>query len=528
MSTYFIVTAVLPIRAEGAYRNSASCKFEVLTNDKFSMSVNGNFKRRDSGAPRRPFAASLDRGSSGIYKKVKEQSDALTSVTTVGYRVAVGIGALATFAYLRLIEFFPSGMTPGEVLFFLFIAFAFAITYLVMVGYGAFSTLWLVNTLTRLRNVLSFDNATLVSRLFNDLPAQDSMRSMFRDRWLLIRMRATRARLDNLYATPAYAQGWIIGLGSLFVFVYFVVSAIALDSVPFTELIIATTFAGFVALSFASVRSESGSLDSQRARFIGLSLAPIIIIMFYAGPRPLLNMVFQGLGIYVPGVSLELPVSELGVVERLSEHIDLPLVDCHRPSPAMILVHGADVLWTGIGDQTVIRFSAIETKPRTLFSPALTVRQVQLKFDTKSLRILKAEPTIDPCFTLSSNVLFKNAESILTNEGTRSLHKLMDAVKKLGRPAKIIVRSHNGFRPHQSASRESAISDDILSQQQAVAVASGLRSLFDDKTIEIITDGRGNREIQSSCEPDTKSLPDEIAICSHANRRVEISVAYRK
>jgi outer membrane protein OmpA-like peptidoglycan-associated protein len=341
-------------------------------------------------------------------------------------------------------------------------------------------------------------------------------------------MRATRARLDNLYAAPASARGWFIGLGSLFVFVYFVVSAIAFDSVPFTELVIATTFAGFVALSFASVRSESGSLESQRAKFIGLALAPVIILVFYAGPRPLLNMVFQGLGIYVPRVSLELPASELGVVERLSEHIDRPLIDCHRPSPAMILVHGADVLWTGIGDQTVIRFSAIETKPRTLFSPAPAVRQAQLKFDTKSLRILKTEPRIDPCFTLSSDVLFKNGEPILTTEGGRSLHNLTDTVKGLGRPAKIVVRSHSDVRPYVADSRKGAISDDILSQQRAVAVANGLRSLFDNKTIELVAEAVGSREIRNKCEPDAKSSPYEIAMCSKANRRVEISVAYRK
>jgi outer membrane protein OmpA-like peptidoglycan-associated protein len=185
-------------------------------------------------------------------------------------------------------------------------------------------------------------------------------------------------------------------------------------------------------------------------------------------------------------------------------------------------------LWTGIGDQTVIRFSAIETKSRTLFSPAPAVRQAQLKLDTKSLRILKTEPRIGPCFTLSSDVLFKNGEPILTTEGGRSLHNLTDAVKGLGRPAKIVVRSHSDVRPYVATSRKGAISDDILSQQRAVAVANGLRSLFDNKTIEIVAEGVGSREIRNKCEPDAKSSPYEIAMCSKDNRRVEISVAYRK
>ncbi len=461
-------------------------------------------------------------------KNVKELTELLSTVTTFGYRTAAGIGGLATFAYLRLINFFPSGMTPGEVLFFLFIAFAFAITYLLVIGYGAFSTLWLVKACTSFRNVVSFDDAALVSRLFSDQGAPETWRSVFRDRWHGVRMRATRARIDNLYAVPVSAQGWFLGLCSLFVFVYFVLSVIEFDSGPFTQLMFAMTFAGFVALFFASVRPESGSHASHRARFIGLALAPIIVLLFYAGPRPLLNMVFGGLGIYVPNVSLELPASELDVIERISEHIDRPLVDCHRPSPAMILVHGADILWTGVGDQTVIRFSAIDTTKRTIFSPAPELRQVQLKFDTKSLRIIKTAPRIDPCFNLSSDPLFKNSDAVLTAEGIRRLRSLVDTVKKFGKPVKIAVRAHSDARSNMAASSSAPISDQMLSQQRALAVAKSLGSLLNDKAVDIVSEGVGGREMRNKCEPDAKLSPYELNVCNKANRRVEVNVEYRK
>jgi len=470
---------------------------------------------------------SPNRASEDTYKKGKDLAEALTSVTTVGYRIAAGIGALATFAYLRLIKFFPSGMTPGEVLFFLFIAFAFAITYLLMIGYGAFSTLWFVNAITSLRNLASYDDAALVSRLFNDHVTQDMRRSRFYGRWQSLRMLATRARIDNHYATPAAAQGWYMGLCSLFVFVYIVVSAVSFNSVPFTELVIAITAAGFVALIFALVRSESAAPVVNRTKFIGLALAPAIILVFYAG-RPLLNVVFEGLGIYVPNASIELPVSEIGVVERASDHIGRPLVDCRRPSPTMILVHGADVLWTGIGDQTVIRFSAIDAKPKPLFAPDPDVRKVQLKFDTKSLRIVKTEPRIDPCFTLSSDLLFKSDETTLTTEGARSLSDLAEAVKRFGQPAKIVVRSHSDARLNIGTVGKGAIDDDLLSQQRAAAVANNFRSLFNNKAIRISSEGVGNHEIRNRCEPDAKSSPYEIKMCNKANRRVEINVEYRR
>lgn len=468
-----------------------------------------------------------DRGSGDTYKEWKDFAEALTGVTTVGYRVAAGIGALATFAYLRLIKFFPSGMTPGEVLFFLFIAFAFAINYLLMIGYGAFSTLWVVNAITSLRNLASYDDAELVSRLFDDQVTQDMRRSGFYGRWQSVRMRATRARIDNHHATPTAAQGWYMGLCSLFLCVYFVVAAIRSNSAPFAELVIAITAAGFVALVLALVRSETAAPGGNRTKFIGLALAPAIILAFYAG-RPLLNIVFEGLGIYVPNVSIELPVSEIGVVERASDHVGRPLVDCRRPSPTMILVHGADVLWTGIGDQTVIRFSAFDAKPRALFSPDPDVRKVQLKFETKSLRIVKAEPWIDPCFTLSSDQLFKSDETSLTTEGVRSLADLAEALKRFGQPAKIVVRSHSDARLNIGTVGRGAIDDDLLSQQRAAAVANNFRSLFNNKAIQISSEGVGSREIRNRCEADAKSSPYEIKMCNKANRRVEISVEYRR
>jgi outer membrane protein OmpA-like peptidoglycan-associated protein len=487
------------------------------------MRAGGDFERRGSRQARRRAAAT---GSGDAYKKIKDLTDGLTSVTTVGYRVAAGIGALATFAYLRLIQYFPSGMTPGEVLFFLFIAFAFAITYLLMIGYGAFSTLWIVKAITLLRNFASYDDAALVSRLFND-HAQHTLGSGFYGRWQSIRMRAARARIDNVCATPTAVQGWYMGLCSLFVFVYIVVSAIIFNSVPFAELVISIMVAGFVALMLTLVRPESAVVGVNRTKFIGLALAPAIILVLFAG-KPLLNIVFEGLGIYAPNVSVELPASEIGVVERASDHIGRPLVDCHRPSPTMILVHGADVLWTGIGDQTVIRFSGIDAKPRTLFSPEPDVRQVQLKFDTKSLRIIKTKPGIDPCFTLSSDLLFKSDQPSLTVEGTRSLSDLAEAVKRLGQPEKIVVRAHSDVRFNINGVGKGAINDDLLSQQRAAAVASNFRSLLNNKATQISSEGVGSHEIRNRCDPDAKSSPYEITMCNKANRRVEISVEYRK
>jgi len=45
---------------------------------------------------------------------------------------------------------------------------------------------------------------------------------------------------------------------------------------------------------------------------------------------------------------------------------------------------------------------------------------------------------------------------------------------------------------------------------------------------QISSEGVGSHEIRNRCDPDAKSSPYEITMCNKANRRVEISVEYRK
>ena len=72
----------------------------------------------------------------------------LDLVTTLTYKLAVAAGAIVTLTYLFDIQFFPSSLTPGEVVFFIFVALMFGFLYYIFLLFGAMSALWLLHLLS--------------------------------------------------------------------------------------------------------------------------------------------------------------------------------------------------------------------------------------------------------------------------------------------------------------------------------------------------------------------------------------------
>lgn len=79
----------------------------------------------------------------------------LDLVTTLTYKLAVAAGAIVTLTYLFDIQFFPSGLTPGEVVFFIFVALRFGFLYCIVLSFGAMSALWLLQLLSLLERCVS-------------------------------------------------------------------------------------------------------------------------------------------------------------------------------------------------------------------------------------------------------------------------------------------------------------------------------------------------------------------------------------
>lgn len=465
----------------------------------------------------------------GRLENLKAQFEALGGVMAVVYKLAAAVGAGITFSYLMMISFFPSGLTPGEVVFFIFIAFAFLFVYFLAVAYGAFSSLWFFHLLVVSFRSVGFSKKRLTEELFSSPGGQPQRRTWLSELWRSIRLSATRARLDKWTIVPKFARGWYLGAGSAFVFLAFLEAGVALQSVSFWELFGACLLAGSFAFLFLGepLLGHKNGRAPLLARTVGVAVLPLVVICMYAGPSAFLNIVFERLGVRVPNVSIEIPKSESVTIERAAELLKRPLIDCRHPQADKILVHGVDVLWTGIGDQTYIQFVSGKRPARVFFQPQQPVKpKITAKFETKSVRIIRADPGLDPCFEIPADLLFDTLSSELNPNAQVRIEEMGKAIIDNGKPTKVLVRGHSDLR-RIAAHGSVQMDNQLLSERRAAAIVNALRIIIPDKSVEIVAEGAGSREQIVQCPDKKLESAYEADQCNRPNRRVEVRVTYR-
>jgi outer membrane protein OmpA-like peptidoglycan-associated protein len=464
----------------------------------------------------------------------KTSSEAISSVMNLGYKAAIGIGALITFGYLFLIGFFPSGLTPGEVIFFVFIAFAFSITYLIVIAYGAVISLWVAHAITYAFRFPHFNPKHLSQHLFaDDEPSVSIARfgryqwqKRLRQGWRNIRFSATRATLEDRHLAPVFLRGWSDFALSVVLCFLFAALAYFSSSIAVAEFVIGAGLAGFLALSLFSIAAQPAASQKEKlVRMIIIAFLPLSVMFIYTRAS-LFDIVFSSLGIRNEGVSIEIPASETTTIERISEIVKRPLLDCRRPQQDKVLVHTADVLWTGVGEQTLIRFEAHSVQKRTLFATKPKVAYGNLRLETKTIRIIDAQPHIAPCFDLSGDLLFDTGKYEFQASAASKIKELAESIKAIGKPRKILVRGHSDPRQIIFLPDGKKIDNQLLSEKRAAAVASEISTYLKNSAVSIDSEGAGSREPIVKCASDKSVSSYEQNQCNKPNRRVEIRINY--
>ena len=464
----------------------------------------------------------------------KTSYEAISSAMNLGYKAAIGIGALITFGYLYLIGFFPTGLTPGEVVFFVFIAFAFSITYLVVIAYGAMISLWVTHAITYAFRFSHFNPKHISRHLFADDEPSVSLTQFgryqwqrrLRQRWRNIQFSATRLTLENRHMAPPFLRGWSDFVFSILLCLFFAALAYFSSSIALAEFLIGAGLAGFMALVLLSTAAQPVASQKEKLiRMVILATLPLAVMFIYTRAS-LFDIVFASLGIRNEGVSLEIPASETTTIERISEIVKRPLLDCRRPQQDKVLVHSADVLWTGVGEQTLVRFEAHTAQKRTLFATKPKVAYGNLRLETKTIRIIDTEPNIAPCFDLSGDLLFDTGKYELHGSATTKIKELAESIKAIGKPRKILVRGHSDPRQIIFLPDGTKIDNQLLSEKRAAAIAAEISRHLKDPTVSIDSEGAGSREPIIKCATDKTISSYEQTQCNKPNRRVEIRINY--
>jgi outer membrane protein OmpA-like peptidoglycan-associated protein len=300
-------------------------------------------------------------------------------------------------------------------------------------------------------------------------------------------------------------------------------------STDLQEFAIGCLVAGVLTIFLLSAaESATPSQPSKLTKWGFITVMPFVILCIYSGPS-LLYGVFQGLGIRAKQVSIELPEAEAGAVERIADIIQRPLLDCRRAQSGKVLVHSANVLWTGVGEQTLIRFDSDGDGKRALFAPRSTKTPYgRLKIETKTIQIIKTVPPIDPCFDLPGDLLFDAGKYTLQVDAKDRIKELVESIKKIGKPSKILVRGHSDPRRIVYLADGSKIDNQLLSEKRATTIANALRDYLKDPKLHILSEGAGSREPKAKCANDKATSAYEQDQCNKPNRRVEIRITYQQ
>ncbi|MGG1947000.1 OmpA family protein [Trinickia sp. NRRL B-1857] len=463
---------------------------------------------------------------------LKERSETLNTMASLVYKVAAAIGAGIVFIYLFEIGFFPTGLTAAEVVFFIFVALGFGLVYPILLGFGAGAAIWLFQLMVWLRDCQVFPRRRGTAGWTGGrIPGNRVARWMHR-----VRFRSTRFARRGFHPRYAELRGRAYTLISLPLCAVFASLTILVGPGSVKRLMIGLFVGGLVALTLSDSgrRKRSGRSAKNRywtspwSRLLLALVLPLALLGSLHSGMEIVHLVFQQLGIRILNVSVEVPASELDSMERISDALNRPLLDCHRSGKEdRLLIHHANVLWTGIGSVTDLSFEVGHPASAGWFAPdPKPSQQATLRLDTSSLRILDARPPLNPCFDLPNDMLFGTAEYDLTPEAQARLKALVSQIQDDGRVAKIVVRGHSDARRIDGKMARDVGDNQRLSERRAQAVADALGKLLAMPDVSIAAEGAGSREPKVNCPVGLATTPYEAQQCNAPNRRVEIRVTY--
>lgn len=462
---------------------------------------------------------------------LKEKTEAWNGVATLTYKIAIAIGAIVTLMYMFRISYFPTGLTPGEVVFFVFVALAFGFVSAILLLYGTFSALWLSQLITHGARLIRFRDWKLRSsksgrlRTLKDfLQEKKCLRSSaVVSRLIKYRLSATRAAKNDVRILPKEADSFLLGMCSVFVFLLFLVGYMQTSNSGIRKMLEGAWIAGFLWLFLSGLSKKSTTPNTNHIPRLARYLVPFVVFYAFGSPMQLTEKVFEYLGIRSTNVSIEVPDTERDLFESASETLGRPLLDCRKAAAGKILIHGVDVPWGGIGEQTLI--SLIATKD---VKPGEEKAEVTLSLPTKDVKIIRIKPITNFCFSLPADMSFESGKFTLTSAAQEQLNGLASRIKSNGNPLKIMVRGHSDPRPIVGKLAQTVGENQHLSELRAQAVADALQQKLATEKLIVQTEGAGSMEPAASCSATPKASKSELEQCHRKNRRIEIHIQLGK
>jgi len=394
----------------------------------------------------------------------------------------MGVGIV--FAYCAFhINFFPTGLTIGDSIIFIFIALGFGVFYSFWLASGLFSVYLFSYPILNRKNV-SIGEAILMP------------------------------------LTSLIFLGVLIVIGKIN---NNDVSSIAIS-------VIAPIISGLLLLITLvlwnpqiDILSEAKIAERKVIR-VGLSIFAITVVPLIA-VKPISNIINTSigiLGIQQKHKSVFLNKDNYKIISDIANELNIPLYGCTSNDKKNI-VHNVNILWHGIGERTLIELLSLKNGKYT------KVVRVELeRKGTNVLQILDKTLSFKTCLTLNTDRIFDTYESKPNKTGIDTINKfVLESQTQLNKAGLKII----SVRIEGHSDRMDILSDkdsnNALSKRRAESVYTLLSPLFEEtnnKNIQVI--GLGSTKSISSCPINLEAKM--LSECLAVDRRVEIVFRVQK
>lgn len=415
---------------------------------------------------------------------MKDLLESLNACGSLFFKVTVAIGVGIVFAYCAFhINYFPTGLTIGDSLIFIFIALGFGVFYSFWVASGFFSVYLFSYPILNRKNV-SIGEAILM---------------------------------------PLVSLLFLI-----FLILIGIVSNKDLDSIVIS--VIAPIFSGLLLLITlvlwnpqVEILTEKKIAERKVIR-VGLSIFAITVVPLIAA-KPISN--FMNKSIEILGVKQEqrsvfLSKDNYKIILDIVNELDIPLYGCTSINKKTIL-HNVNILWHGIGERTLIELLTLNNGKYTK-----AVRIELERKGTKVLQVLDDTLSFKTCLTLNTDKIFDTYESKPNHAGIQKINKfVIESQTQLDKAGLKITSGRIEGHSDRIKILSDKDSNSALSKRRAESIHKLLSPLFGEinsKKVEVI--GLGSTKSVSNCPIHLKG--QALSECLAVDRRVEIVFRVQK
>lgn len=284
------------------------------------------------------------------------------------FKGSVTFGGLILFIYFADTHFYPSSLTAGDALLLLLTTLSFGTIFLIGLGYGAFSTLWIVALLLKIYRATRPSPLAAVPETLQGSPSTATETTA---KWYEIFARPTHVlRLSKVIRSRIYY------VCSVFVFSIVIIFFINSNQ-NYKSLIMSFCGGGILLIFGLAVEKEEAESPTalpqnyikipeeekraQKKKITLITLAVFITIFLIARPNFLAELSMKVISVRIDDTTLYLNKENAEKLKDISSAMGAPLCIEAGESGNVWLAYRVDVLWNSIGPTMDVRIGQHES-----------------------------------------------------------------------------------------------------------------------------------------------------------------------